>query len=1026
MSEKKQPEKEDDLTQSSQVVTALDMFTASDYLMDNSMDNIEGMFKLLMNNPHNLTTFKYPNDTTQRISVEQITPMTQKFQRKTASITRNFSADSMMRKNQQFMRHSMQGLKSPRNIEPQTTLSSTAAPYISIVGPVRVQTVQKIDKRSMDKLFIDEILELYGLGVKYPSKELISIKPRILKSLPTATKNIPITVQSVHVGHDYVRIDRKIAIDRSKIKFQPNLNTKEMVEFGGGLVQENKEVKPNRKSKSEASILRTPVFNLIGPLVITAFQNTLHDASGNYKIYEEIELRADGSTAKPEITVIPFLRKESVLPKNDKQEIPIRYHEDILVGYNVMLIKRLIEIKPSITRQLQDFSLSEERNYVTDKTICTASSVTKSVAPRIAQERKMLVLQEPPIRTDLTVSSGSSGEPTFLHTAESAPIESFYERDQSSKTERTLRTALSSSEMINAVSKSHTEAFMSAESRASRRLHGISKLENPKANDYVLQAHSDSLRTGQSVSMKYMKVPEESAKSLAETTLSAKLLTARSLEDERKRSKKPVLFLKEKLLPNETMNSNSKIQCIYRSPSNFTVKTARSPTQSRSIYSSPLHPSISPRSPRQDEKHKFIPDDFAAVLPKGLSSFGSTCRHESDSMMDKRKYVRYDEPSLLSGSADKNDNKKSLGIPTPRSISNQRVITVNSCFPETNERALTAHELSRETLELGRSLREDKKHRFIEIPKKFLDTHSVEIPSRKMLSRLPQPHSSYFMSEQEPKNLKSRSTDVLLESEKKNNLSIVSEKDHALSCKRKFVLLPPTSSIISCSPKQLSTARSKESIIPQSSTMSKKAVSEVDEKVSVASKKTSKVIRSDPRSERFLLQVQSMKSGHKILPSTFTKQTQSKRTPSLISVTQESDDTKSSTVRKPSKWYEKSMFIDQSKSLPQMQATHIVTPISSDMSRSFDSTIMQKKSNVVKNASSIFNTLDENVSEASQAKGTSIMIQSKDEENLTIQLNITIKINNEEGKSNGKYNLKPERILVKGREVYRKKDDCTL
>lgn len=37
----------------------------------------------------------------------------------------------------------------------------------------------------MDKLFIDEILELYSSGVKYPSKELISIKPKILKSLPT-------------------------------------------------------------------------------------------------------------------------------------------------------------------------------------------------------------------------------------------------------------------------------------------------------------------------------------------------------------------------------------------------------------------------------------------------------------------------------------------------------------------------------------------------------------------------------------------------------------------------------------------------------------------------------------------------------------------------------------------------------------------------------------------------------------------------------------------------------------------------
>lgn len=43
------------------------------------------------------------------------------------------------------------------------------------------------------------------------------------------------------------------------------------------------------------------MFNLIGPLIITAFQNTLHDTSGSFKIYEEIELRADGSTAKPEI-----------------------------------------------------------------------------------------------------------------------------------------------------------------------------------------------------------------------------------------------------------------------------------------------------------------------------------------------------------------------------------------------------------------------------------------------------------------------------------------------------------------------------------------------------------------------------------------------------------------------------------------------------------------------------------------------------------------------------------------------------
>ncbi|VDK78453.1 unnamed protein product [Litomosoides sigmodontis] len=426
-------EKENDLGQNSQVVGATDTFAASDYLVDNSMDNIEGI-----------------------IGVKSTAPMMQKFQRKTTSGLRGFSADSMIQTNQQFVQHSMKKLKvlSPKNIKSPTTSSSTIAPYVFIVGPVRVQTVQKIDGRPMNKLFVDEMLELYGSGVKYPSKELINIKPKILKSLPTAAKNIPITVQSVRLGHDYVRIDRKIEIDRSKIKLQPSLNTKEVVKFGcSGLAQESQEVKPSRKSKSEATILKTPVFNLIGPLIITAFQNALHDANGGYKIYEEIELRADGSTAKPEIAVVPFLRKVSLLPKNEKEQIPIKYREDILIGYNVMLIKRLIEIEPSFRKQLQDFSLSEERNYMTDKTVCTGSSVTGTAAQSAAEKRKMLVLQDPPIRTDFTVSDGSSAELTLRRAREPAflePQESILQRDRKSKTERSLRTALGSSEMINA------------------------------------------------------------------------------------------------------------------------------------------------------------------------------------------------------------------------------------------------------------------------------------------------------------------------------------------------------------------------------------------------------------------------------------------------------------------------------------------------------------------------------------------------------------------------------------------------
>uniref|UniRef100_A0A1I8EM27 Uncharacterized protein n=1 Tax=Wuchereria bancrofti TaxID=6293 RepID=A0A1I8EM27_WUCBA len=144
------------------------------------------------------------------------------------------------------------------------------------------------------------------------------------------------------------------------------------------------------------------------------------------------------------------------------------------------------------------------------------------------------------------------------------------------------------------------------------------------------------------------------------------------------------------------------------------------------------------------------------------------------------------------------------------------------------------------------------------------------------------------------------------------------------------------------------------------------------------------------------------------------------RVPSLISVTQESDDTKR---------FEKSTFADQSELEQQMQAKSIVIPISSNMLKSSSTNAptikapLASKSSMTKKASSISDTLvKEEGSEAGQKKGTSIMIQSKDEENLTIQLNINLQVKNKDGKLSEKHSLKPERILVKGREVYRKKE----
>uniref|UniRef100_A0A5S6PBZ7 DUF4758 domain-containing protein n=1 Tax=Brugia malayi TaxID=6279 RepID=A0A5S6PBZ7_BRUMA len=918
----------------------------------------------------------------------------------------------------------MQGLKNAQNIEPQTSSSSIAAPHVFIIGPVRVQTIQKIDGRLMDKLFIDEILELYGSGVKYPSKELINIKPKILKSLPTTTKNIPITVQAVRVGNDYVRIDRKMEIDRSKIKLQSVANTKELVKFGGAeMIDENDEIKPIRKSKSEATIFKIPIFNLIGSLVITAFQNTIYDSSGSYKIYEEIELRADRSTAKPEIAVVPFLRKVSVLPKNKKDQIPIKYQEDILIGYNVMLIKRLIEIKPSFKKQFYNFSLNEERNYVTDKTISTPSSITESVPSNIGKP-KMLVLQEPPIRTDFTRLSSGSAEQVFYH-----PVEPVDKKDH--KMEENLQTAIGSSDIINEdrgivktfdkfqiirhspsingskarkiakstkhLGKSPTEAFLNAELHTSRPLRNTSKPENPETIDYALQAHSDSLRTGQSISTESTKNPKQSQ--LAD-------------QDESKQFKESISFANKAKhsSSNEAIDSNSKMNQISYPT---TLKTAR-------LISSSSSTCISKDNTLLDEKKNISRN--AQKVP-------------SIHFTSKDQISKYNKSSHFFGNIDdKNDNEKSTGIRTARSIPDQLIITAKSSrFPETDEQAaLTACELSQELLNRSRSAKKDKQQHLIKTTGNFPDT---QISSRKIFSTVQPTHiSSSSLTEIKSKNLKLPS--ISLEQERKN-VSIVSDKcHHSMSPKRKYGLLPPTSSIISATPKHSSKSRSGENVTSKSlmsSQISKETFSDIDKKVHVKTKKTSKEIQSlesrfgqlPSRFERFPLQARSTKSRQKKSFDTSAKRIRAKRVPSLISVTQESDDTKSSSIRTPSKY--------QSELEQPVQTKSIVIPISSTTLKSSGANVptieapLASKASTTKKVSSISDTLiKKKGSTDGQKDGTSIMIESKDDENLTIQLNINLQVKNKDGKLSEKQKLKPERILINDREVYRKSESYHL
>ncbi|VDM15411.1 unnamed protein product [Wuchereria bancrofti] len=173
--------------------------------------------------------------------------------------------------------------------------------------------------------------------------------------------------------------------------------------------------------------------------------------------------------------------------------------------------------------------------------------------------------------------------------------------------------------------------------------------------------------------------------------------------------------------------------------------------------------------------------------------------------------------SQIFGITDENDKKKSSSILTAHNIPDPIAITKSSHFPETDEQALTACELSQESLNLSRSSKEDKQQRLIRTTGKFPD--SAKIPLRKIFSTVQQAHTTSSLIENESKNLKLRSAS--LEQERKN-FSIVSNKcHHALSPKRKFGLLPPTPSIISATAKHSSKSRSSENVITQSSVMSK-------------------------------------------------------------------------------------------------------------------------------------------------------------------------------------------------------------
>ncbi|VDM46581.1 unnamed protein product [Toxocara canis] len=104
----------------------------------------------------------------------------------------------------------------------------------------------------------------------------------------------------------------------------------------------NKRRRPMLTSRSETALSDMPIFNLIGPLDVTAKQERL----------------------------VPFVQNKQEMSTDPKEDLPCQRNEKIFVGDNVITIDRIIRLKS--LESTKRFSVVEHRDYVSDKTLNTA------------------------------------------------------------------------------------------------------------------------------------------------------------------------------------------------------------------------------------------------------------------------------------------------------------------------------------------------------------------------------------------------------------------------------------------------------------------------------------------------------------------------------------------------------------------------------------------------------------------------------------------------------------------------------
>ncbi|KHN87911.1 hypothetical protein Tcan_18806 [Toxocara canis] len=370
-----------------------DIFTTSYYLMGNSYENVEGMLKLLESS-QNSKRSKATNPKSSRtcLSPKKSLSKGNSLQPNKNNDARKDFESSIRRFQSSIDLTSFSKEKIPKNLKVDLLLKPNKSmlaepdpntPVCRLIGPIRVQTTESITYTEYGDSIVEERIELIGYGPRDKTKPQTRLKPQLKKvSSQTSLEQQPDTKQTILIADNYIRINRTTRLKRRRKPSGTTIDIptkyEETRKFGSGgngtkemcSMSLNKRRRPMLTSRSETALSDMPIFNLIGPLDVTAKQEVINSDFSGYSISETIELRANNSKAQPIQRLVPFVQNKQEMSTDPKEDLPCQRNEKIFVGDNVITIDRIIRLKS--LESTKRFSVVEHRDYVSDKTLNTA------------------------------------------------------------------------------------------------------------------------------------------------------------------------------------------------------------------------------------------------------------------------------------------------------------------------------------------------------------------------------------------------------------------------------------------------------------------------------------------------------------------------------------------------------------------------------------------------------------------------------------------------------------------------------